>query len=71
LFQKEKEDREIRGRTVADGIKQREFAQKGDSANPTVFLESIILTAIIEENETHDVAVIDIPNAFVQKEMGG
>ena len=34
-------------------------------------LESILLTAVIDAHENREVAVIDIPNAFVQTEMEG
>lgn len=33
---------------------------------PTVAAESILLSAIIDAEERHDVIAVDIPNAFIQ-----
>ena len=66
LFLKEKRSGEIKGRTVAGGNKQRDYISKEDASSPTVATESVLLTCIIDAEEGRDVAVIDIPNAFVQ-----
>ena len=71
IFLKEKTDGTIKGRACADGRKQREDAEKGDAASPTVSLESVLLTALIDAYENRDVATVDIPNAFVQTDMEG
>ena len=71
IFLKEKKDGTIKGRACADGRKQRkqEDYVKGDSTSPTVSLESVLITAVIDAKEDRDVAVIDIPNAFIQTEQ--
>ena len=69
IFLKEKDSGEIKGRACADGRKQREHIEKGEAASSTVSLESIVLTSVIDTEEGRDVAVINIPNAFVQTEM--
>ena len=51
---------------VAGGNKQRVNINKEDAASPTAALESILLNATIDAKEGRDVAIIDIPNAFVQ-----
>jgi len=66
MFLKLKRDNSIKGRTVAGGNKQRDFISKEDSSSPTVATESVLLTCIIDAEEGRDVAVIDIPNAFIQ-----
>jgi hypothetical protein len=66
MFLKEKRDRKIKGRTVAGGNKQREHITKEDASSPTVATESVLLSCIIDAEEERDVAVIDIPNVFVQ-----
>ena len=66
LFLKQKRDDSIKGRLVAGGNKQRGTINKEDAASPTAALESILLTATIDAKEGRDVAIIDIPNAFVQ-----
>ena len=66
MFLKEKRDGKIKGRTVAGGNKQRDYISKEDASSPTVATESVLLTCIIDAEEESDVAVIDIPNAFVR-----
>jgi hypothetical protein len=66
LFLKMKRDGTIKGRTVAGGNKQRLYIHKEDATSPTVATESVLLTAFIDAFEHRDVAVVDIPNAFIQ-----
>ena len=49
--------------------KQRGKIDKLDASSPTAALESVLLTAVIDAREGRDVAVIDIPNAFVQTRL--
>jgi len=44
---------------------------KEETASPTVMLESIFLTCVIDAEEERDVAVVDIPNAFIQTRHSG
>jgi hypothetical protein len=39
---------------------------KEDASSPTVATEAVLLSCIINAEEGRDVAVIDIPNAFIQ-----
>jgi hypothetical protein len=67
MFLKEKrETKKIKGRTVAGGNKQRDYISKEDASSPTVATEAVLLSCIIDAEEGRDVAVIDIPNAFIQ-----
>jgi len=66
MFLKLKRSGDIKGRTVAGGNKQRDYISKEDASSPTVATESVLLTCIIDAEEERDVAVIDIPNAFIQ-----
>ncbi len=66
MFLKEKRTGEIKGRTVAGGNKQRDFISKEEASSPTVTTEAVLLTCIIDADKGRDVAVIDIPNAFIQ-----
>ncbi len=66
MFLKQKRTGAIKGRTVAGGNKQRDFISKEDASSPTVATESVLLTCIIDAEERRDVAVVDIPNAFIQ-----
>jgi len=44
---------------------------KENTASPTVALESIFLTSVIDAHENRDVEVIDILNAFIQADHKG
>jgi hypothetical protein len=66
MFLKEKRDGSLKGRTVAGGNKQRAYISKEDASSPTVATEAVLLSCIIDAKEARDVAVIDIPNAFIQ-----
>ena len=66
IFLKQKRTGEVKGRAVAGGNKQRGYIDKEDASSPTVAIESVILTSIVDALEKRDVAIVDIPNAFVQ-----
>ena len=51
---------------VAGGNTQREYLTKEDASSPTVSTQAVLLTSIVDAHERQDVAVIDIPNAFIQ-----
>ena len=50
---------------VAGGNKQRGHIDKTDATSTTTALESVLFTSTIYAKEGRDVAIIDIPNAFV------
>jgi len=66
IFMKKKKMGEIKGGTVAGGNKQRGYIDKEELSSSTVATKSVILTAMIDEEEEREVAIIDIPNAFIQ-----
>jgi hypothetical protein len=66
LFLTEKRDKNIKGRLVAGGDKQKDFITKEDKSSPTVATEAVLLTCAIDAAERHDVAVADLPNVFIQ-----
>ena len=68
MFLTQKRSGDIKGRACADGRKQRGKIDKEDAASPMVSLESILITCTIEAHENRDVAVIDIPGAFLHTE---
>ena len=70
IFLVEKRDGKVKARTCANGSVQRAWMGKDDSSSPTVSLEAILLTAVIDALEERAVYTIDIPNAFVQTEVG-
>ena len=70
IFLVEKRDGIIKARTCANGSTQRIHCDKEDSASPTASIESIMLTSLIEAAEGRDIATVDLPNAFMQTDVG-
>ena len=65
----EKRDSTIKGCTVFNRAKTRDWMSKEDTASPTAGVDSIILTVTIDTHENRDVMSTDVPNAFIQAEM--
>lgn len=69
MFLSEKRDKRIKGRMVYNGKPTREWFNKEDAKSPTVAMESVFLTTVIDAKEQRDIMTADIPNAFIQTEM--
>ena len=69
MFLKRKCGRKIKGRGCADGRKQRAYTAKEDAASPTVSNEAMFLKAVIDAMEGREVAVFNVPGAFMQADM--
>ena len=65
----EKRSGDIKGRTVADGRSQRDYTDPGDAASPTVSIEALLLSCVIDALEERDVATCDISGAFLQADI--
>jgi hypothetical protein len=57
---------ETKARMVAGGNTQRGHVTKEESSSPTVSSKAFLLTLIVDAREGRDIAVVDIPNAFIQ-----
>ena len=53
-----KRDGVIKGRTCADGSKQKRYISKEETSSPTVALESLLLTFCIDAFENRDIAIL-------------
>ena len=69
LFLIEKRDGSKKARHCANGSVQRNWISSESTASPTVHTESVLLSAVIDAEERRDVAVSDVPNAFIQTEV--
>ena len=69
IFLTEKRDGKIKAWMCANGSVQRNYINKEEAASPTVLIESILLTGVIEAKEKQDVITANIPIAFVQTEI--
>ena len=67
---KKKRCGKIKGRTCADGSKQKSYLKEGENiSSPTVSTESLIATLVIDAMEKRDVAIFDVPVAYLHAEM--
>ena len=65
-----KRDGRLKGRSCANGSKQRSFLTEYDSvASPTVSLEGILTTLLIGAYEERNHISFDVPGAFLQADM--
>jgi hypothetical protein len=66
MFLKQKRSGMIKGRGCVDGRPQRLWKTKEETTSPTVSIESLLISCMIDAMENRDVATIDIPSAFMQ-----
>ena len=66
MFLKEKRCGKVKGWGCADGRKQRLYKSKEETSSPTVWVESLFLSNMINAKENRKVITCDIPGAFMQ-----
>jgi hypothetical protein len=69
MFIKEKSCGRFKARACADRRPQRLIYNNTDASFPTVKTESVILTSVIDSNESRFVGVYDIPGAFLHSKL--
>ena len=69
MFLKRKRTGSVKGRGCADGRKQRAWTDTADSTSPTIASEAVFLSIIQDALEARDIAIVDIPGAFMQVDM--
>jgi hypothetical protein len=69
MFLKRKRCGKIKARGCADGRKQRAYISREDAQSPTVDTSSIFITCLIDAIERREVAIVDVPGAFMQADM--
>ena len=70
MFVKHKRCGRLKGRRCADGRKLRDNFTKEETASPTVALKSVHLPSAIDAREGRHEATLDLPNAFMQTNIG-
>ena len=66
---KEKRDCSLKGRSVADGRKQRGLYPKEETTSPTVSIDALFLSLLIDSWEEREVATADVPGAYLLADM--
>ena len=69
MFLEEKRYGSIKGHGIADGRKQWEKIKPKDATSPKVLTEAVMLTETIEGLEGRDLALVDIPGAYLSADM--
>ena len=68
---KKKRCGKIKGRTCADGSSQRKYVPREEASSPTIALESLMALLMINAHEERDVAIFDVPGAYLHADIGG
>ena len=68
MFLKEKRSGAIKGRGCDDGRPHRLYKSKVETISPTASTASVFIAGLIGAKENREVAVVDIPGAFLQTE---
>ena len=66
---KEKRNGDIKGRTCADGRKQRPLYSKGEMSSPTLSSESLLMLLCVDAIEERDTAFCDVAGAYLNALM--
>jgi len=66
---KEKRCGKIKGRTVANGSKQRNLYTKEETTSPTISTDALMLSLMIDAAEGRDVATADVEGAYLHADM--
>ena len=69
LFLEEKQSGKLKGWMCAYGRKQHEVITKKDATSPMVSTDYVLINAVIDAHEHMDVAVIDLPGAYLNVDM--
>ena len=69
MFLKQKRCGRIKGRGCADGRKQKVYKTKEETSSPTIHIESLFLSCMIDAMEKRNVVTLDIPGAFMQADI--
>jgi hypothetical protein len=69
IFLKKKRCGTIKARGCANGRKQRECTSKEETSSPTVAIEALMSSCVIDAKDGCDVATANIPGAFMQTDM--
>ena len=66
---KEKRCGKIKGCTVADGRPQRKIFTKDETTSPTVSLEGLLMSLMVDAKEERDITTADVGGAFLHRDM--
>jgi hypothetical protein len=59
----------VKGRTCADGSKQKAYIPREEATPPTVSMEALTASLVIDAHEKRAVAIFDVPGAYLNADM--
>jgi hypothetical protein len=59
----------VKGRTCADGSKQKAYIPREEATSPTVSMEALTTSLVIDAHEKRAVAIFDVPGAYLNADM--
>jgi hypothetical protein len=59
----------VKGRTCADGSKQKAYIPREEATSPTVSMEALTASLVIDAHEKIAVAICDVPGAYLNADM--
>ena len=69
MFLKEKHCGKVKAHGCAEGHKQRLYKTKDETSSPTMNVEVLFITCLIDAMEGREVMTCEIPGAFMQSDM--
>ncbi len=69
MILEQKETGAVKGRSVANRSTQQNYIQEVVATSPTIMTELVLITAAMEVTKGRDIAVIDLPGAFLNADM--
>ena len=69
MILKEKRCGKVKAWGCADGHKQHLYKTKDETSSPTMNVEALFITCLIDAMERREVMMCDIPGTFMQSEM--
>jgi hypothetical protein len=66
---KEKRCGRLKGRACADGSKQKSYIPREEATSPTVSMEALTASLVIDAHEKRAVSIFDVPGAYLNADM--
>ena len=66
---KEKLCGKIKGQTCADGSNQRGYINREDASSPTISIDILMYTFVVDAYEGRDVTIFDVPGAHLNSDI--
>ena len=66
---KQKRNKVLKGRLCANGSPHRRFVPREEARSPTISLEALMVSLMIDAYENRKVSIVDVPGAYLQTDI--